>query len=54
MTFKRSGLERQILDLPKEVKFCVNCCMSNQRPRITFDKDGVCGGCKNNEFFKII
>ena len=26
--------------------------MSNQCPRITFDKDGVCGGCKNNEFFK--
>lgn len=26
--------------------------MSNQRPRITFDADGVCGGCRNAEYFK--
>ena len=52
MSFKRSGLERQILDLPKEVIFCKKCCMSNQRPRITFDENNVCGGCRNNEFFK--
>ena len=26
--------------------------MSNQRPRITFDSEGVCGGCRNNELYK--
>ena len=50
--FTRGNLERQIANLPSEVKFCKKCVMSNQRPRITFDKDGVCGGCRNHEFFK--
>ena len=49
---KRGNLEKQIANLPKEVKFCKKCVMSNQRPRITFDEDGVCGGCRNHEFFK--
>ena len=26
--------------------------MSNQRPRITFDAEGICGGCRNNELYK--
>lgn len=26
--------------------------MSNQRPRITIDDEGICGGCRNHEFFK--
>ena len=50
--FKRGTLERQIPNLPSEVKFCTKCVMSNQRPRITFDESGVCGGCRNHEFFK--
>ena len=45
-------LEKQILNQPKEIIFCKKCVMSNQRPRITFDSDGVCGGCQNNEFYK--
>jgi len=32
-------------NLPKDVKFCVECVMSNQRPRITFDDNGVCSAC---------
>ena len=24
-------------------------CHVNQRPRIIFDKEGVCSGCRNNE-----
>lgn len=41
--------------LPSEVKFCKKCVISNQRPRITFDKNGVCSACnysekKQNEF----
>ena len=50
--FKRGNLEKQIANLPQEVKFCKKCVMSNQRPRITFDDEGICGGCRNHEFFK--
>jgi len=49
---KLHPLEKQILKQPKNVLFCKKCVMSNQRPRITFDDNGVCGGCRNNEFYK--
>ncbi len=47
-------LDKQIQILPKEIKFCTRCVVSNQRPRIQFDENGVCGACryidiKNNE-----
>ena len=32
-------------NLPKEVVFCKECTISNQRPRITFDENGVCSAC---------
>lgn len=47
--------------LPRDVKFCTNCVISNQRPNSTveflnksdslketihFDKDGLCDACK--------
>ncbi len=32
-------------NLPLEVKFCKKCTISNQRPRITFDVNGVCSAC---------
>ena len=32
-------------NLPPEVRFCVRCTVSNQRPRITFDDHGVCSAC---------
>lgn len=31
--------------LPKEVVFCKRCVVSNQRPRIVFDDQGVCNAC---------
>ncbi len=31
--------------LPDEVKYCVRCVISNQRPRIVFDDEGVCSAC---------
>ena len=37
-------------NLPSEVKFCKNCTISNQRPRITFDEHGVCSACNYAEF----
>jgi N-acetyl sugar amidotransferase len=32
-------------NLPVDVKFCTKCTISNQRPRITFDENGVCSAC---------
>ena len=36
-------------NLPNEVKFCKRCVISNQRPRIKFDKNGVCAPCRYAE-----
>ena len=32
-------------NLPKEVVFCKKCTISNQRPRIQFDEQGICSAC---------
>jgi N-acetyl sugar amidotransferase len=37
-------------NLPVEVKFCRKCVISNQRPRIGFDDDGVCSACNYAEY----
>lgn len=37
-------------NLPTEVKFCKRCTISNQRPRITFDENGVCSACNFSDF----
>lgn len=37
-------------NLPTEVKYCKKCTISNQRPRITFDEEGVCSACNYAEF----
>ena len=50
MTFKKSNIEKQVLNLPQEVKWCKRCVISNQRPRIIFDENGVCSGCLNNDY----
>jgi len=39
-----------LYNLPEEVSFCKKCTISNQRPRITFDADGVCSACRFAEF----
>lgn len=36
--------------LPSEVCFCKKCTISNQRPRITFDENGVCSACIYAEY----
>ena len=53
---KLSSLEAKLLNervevskkynLPKNLQFCTECVISNQRPRIVFDETGVCGACK--------
>jgi len=42
-------LDRQLPHLPTEIKFCKKCVVSNQRPRIRFDEEGVCGACRYAE-----
>lgn len=43
-------LEKQVPNLPKEVKFCRKCVVSNQRPRIVFDEHGICSACRFAEY----
>ncbi len=38
-------LDQQLKNQPREVKFCVRCVVSNQRPRITLNEQGVCSAC---------
>lgn len=38
--------DRQFDTLPKEVKFCRNCVVSNQRPRTRFNDEGICAPCE--------
>ena len=50
MTFKRGNIEKQIQHVPNNVRWCKKCVVSNQRPRIIFDEEGICSGCRNTEY----
>jgi len=50
MKFNKGNLEKQILQLPEEVKWCKRCVISNQRPRIIFNSKGICTGCLNADY----
>ena len=39
-----------LYNLPEEIKFCKKCTISNQRPRITFNKEGICSACTYSIF----
>lgn len=41
---------RALYNLPEEIEFCKECTVSNQRPRITFDDNGVCSACNFAKF----
>lgn len=43
---------KRMYNLPEKVVFCKKCTVSNQRPRITFDADGVCSACRFAEYKK--
>lgn len=48
-------MKRDVINLyklPKEVIFCKLCTISNQRPRITFNLEGICSACQFSEFKK--
>jgi N-acetyl sugar amidotransferase len=40
---------QHLYNLPAEVKFCKKCVITNQRPRITFDSEGICSACRYAE-----
>ena len=42
--------EKQIIGLPKIVEWCKRCTISNQRPRLHFDKNGICSACNNANY----
>ncbi|MDO8438142.1 MAG: N-acetyl sugar amidotransferase [Nitrosomonadaceae bacterium] len=39
-------------NLPEQVKFCKKCTVSNQRPRISFDEQGICSACNFADYKK--
>lgn len=41
-----SKLDQQLKIQPKEIVFCKKCVVSNQRPRIGFNPEGVCSACE--------
>ena len=55
MGFKRGDIEKQVHVMPENVIWCKKCVISNQRPRITFDEDGICSGClvHDEKYFNI-
>ena len=45
-------LDRQLANLPTEITFCKRCVISNQRPRMTLNENGVCSACQYAEYKK--
>lgn len=43
---------KELYNLPGNVVFCKKCTISNQRPRITFNKEGICSACEYAEYKK--
>ncbi len=41
-----------LYNLPKNINFCKKCTVSNQRPRITFDENGICSACLFSNYKK--
>ena len=37
---------KELYNLPEKVEYCTRCVISNQRPRISFNDDGVCSACQ--------
>ena len=50
----KKTLDKQMALIPREVRWCKKCVISNQRPRIIFDENGVCSACNNREIRKNI
>ena len=42
--------EKKNYDIPNKIIFCKKCVMSNQRPRITFNDEGICSACQFSDY----
>ena len=42
----------KIIDPDKEIVYCKKCVLSNQRPRVHFNEEGICGQCVYAQFKK--
>mgnify|MGYP000929376253 CR=1 FL=1 len=42
----RDTMDWRLAKLDKEVRFCKRCVVSNQRPNIVFDEEGICAPCR--------
>jgi N-acetyl sugar amidotransferase len=40
----------KLYNLSPNIRFCKKCTVSNQRPRIVFDENGICSACNFAEF----
>ena len=40
----------RIINPDEKVIYCKKCVMSNQRPRMHFNEDGICGQCLYHEY----
>jgi len=40
----------KMYNLPRDIRYCKKCTISNQRPRIIFDEEGVCSACRFAEY----
>jgi len=43
---------KQLYHLPDQVQYCRQCTVSNQRPRIVFNNEGICSACQFTEIKK--
>jgi len=43
---------QKMYNLPNDVRYCKECTISNQRPRIEFDKNGICSACNYSKIKK--
>jgi N-acetyl sugar amidotransferase len=43
---RNETLDKWLGSRPSEVAYCTRCVMSNQRPRIKLDPEGVCSACR--------
>lgn len=50
MKFQRGQFDKKVLQLPKKVQWCKKCTISNQRPGLVIDENGVCTACKNKTY----
>lgn len=47
---KKKIFEHQLKSLPKKIRWCKSCVISNARPRLSFNNYGICFACENKDY----